>query len=310
MLLPFTKKDHDRRIFINAIGPVWDGNEVWLVIVMGTLFAGFPFVYAKLLSSFNTPIMLLIFALIFRAVAIEFRSKRPSKIWRGMWDFFFSAGSTLIAFAVGVGLGNFVHGIPLDANFNYTGGVFLTYFRPYPLLVGFLTLALFAFHGSVFLLMKTEGELHDKIVGWIKPCMALFLFFYVITTAVTFIFEFHFVERFFKYPLMFLLPALHLVIIGWIYRCVKKQHYGWAFLTSCANIAMLLILFACGLFPNLLRSSVDPAYSLTLFNSSSSLKTLQVLAVIVAIGLPLVVAYTSYIYKVFHGKVILDDHSY
>lgn len=310
ILLLCTKKDHDRRVFIHAIGPVWDGNEVWLVIVMGALFAGFPLVYAKLLSAFNTPIMCLVFALIFRAVAIEFRSKRPSKAWRGTWDVLFFCASLLIAFAVGVSLGNFVQGIPLDRHFNYTGGIISTFLRPYPILIGVLTLSLFTLHGAIFLAMKTEGELHDQLSRWIKPALVIFLILYVVATIITLIYQSHIVMRLEKMPWLFFLPALNILAIAWIPRCIHHNHYGWAFLTSCANIALLLSLFAVGMFPELIRSSIDPAYSLTVFNTSSSLKTLFVLMVIVAIGLPLVIAYMAWIYHIFRGKVVIDDHSY
>lgn len=310
MLLLFSKKDEDRRICINAIGPVWDGNEVWLVIVMGALFAGFPLVYATLLSSFYIPIMLLIFALIFRAVAIEFRSKHHAKGWRSSWDVCFALASFLIAFAVGVSLGNFVQGIPLEQDFTYTGGLILTFLRPYPVLVGILTLSLFLMHGAIFLAMKTEDDLHARVTRWIKPCMIFFLITYVVTTILTLIFQDHIIARFKQIPWFFIIAFVDILVIANIPRSVHKGNFGWAFLSSCANIALLLALFACGMFPELIRSSIDPAYSLTIFNTSSSLKTLIVLTIIVGIGLPLVIAYMSFVYHIFRGKVKLDHHSY
>jgi len=310
MLLLCTKKDRERRIFINSIGPVWDGNEVWLVIVIGALFAGFPFAYAKLLSSFYTPIMFLVFALIFRAVAIEFRSKRPHARWRKTWDICFFAASTVIAFSVGLALGNFVEGIPLGPDFAYQGDIILTFVRPYPLLVGVLTLTLFLMHGALFLAMKTEGELHQKLIGWIRPTAIAYICAYIVTTLITWIYESHIIARFQQYPAFFLLAVLDVLVLVSIFRNIRRNYFGWAFLGSCANIALLLALFASGLFPDLLRSSIDPAYSLTIFNTASSLKTLVVLTIIVLIGLPLVVAYTTWIYHVFRGKVVLDDHSY
>lgn len=310
MLLPFTSEDRERRIFINAIGPVWDGNEVWLVIVMGALFAGFPLVYAKLLSSFYTPIMFLVFALIFRAVAIEFRSKRPSPVWRKMWDILFASASVVIAFSVGLALGNFVEGIPLNAEFEYTGGVILNFLRPYSVLVGILTLSLFALHGAIFLSMKTEGELHNKLLAWIKPLMVGFLVAYMVTTTATLIYESHIVARLQRYPALFLIAIVNMVVIASIPVSIQRRRFGWAFLGSCGNIALLLTLFACGMFPTLIRSSIDPAYSLTIFNTAASLKTLIVLTIMAGIGLPLVAAYMSWVYRIFRGKVILDDHSY
>ncbi|MBS0624369.1 MAG: cytochrome d ubiquinol oxidase subunit II [Verrucomicrobia bacterium] len=310
MLLLCTKKDEDRRIFMNAIGPVWDGNEVWLVIVMGALFAGFPLVYAKLLSSFYSPIMVLVFALIFRAVAIEFRSKRPSRAWRQMWDVLFFGASLVIAFALGVALGNFVTGIPLGEHFEYQGGIVLTFLRPYPVLVGLLTVSLFTMHGAIFLTMKTMGELHDKLLKWVRPSILAYMVVYVVVTFATLIYEPHIVARFHHYPWLFSFAVVDVLVLVSIFWNFHRNYFGWAFLGSCANIMLLLILFASGMFPELLRSSIDPAYSLTIFNTVSSVKTLSVLAIIVAIGLPLVIVYMSWVYHIFRGKVVLDDHSY
>lgn len=307
----YAKKDQDRRIFLNAIGPVWDGNEVWLVIVTGGLFAGFPFAYATLFSAFYIPLTLLIFALIFRAVAIEFRSKHASRLWRTSWDTIFLLGSTGIALAVGITLGNLVEGIPLDANHNYVGGIFLTFIRPYPLLVGVLAYALFKLHGTIYLIMKTEGELQEKLIRWLHPAMIFFIITYAITTIVTLIYQPHMVERIRERPYLFFVVLGNMLLIANIPREVHKKHYGWAFISSCLNIAFLLALFALGTFPYVIRSSIDPLVnSITILNASASLKTLQVLTVIVAIGLPLVFAYGFFIYRLFRGKVQLDHMSY
>ncbi len=166
ILYLFTKNDEERRVFLNAIGPVWDGNEVWLVIVVGALFAGFPDVYAVILSTFYIPTMLFLVGLITRAVSIEFRSKRESKFWRHTWDILFASGSVGIAFGVGVALGNIIQGIPLDENHLFVGTV-KDFISPYAILIGTTTMALFAMHGSIYLVMKTEGELHNRIKRWV-----------------------------------------------------------------------------------------------------------------------------------------------
>lgn len=310
MLHFFAKKDYDRRIFLNAIGPVWDGNEVWLVIILGALFAGFPLAYATLLSAFYIPIMIIITALIFRAVAIEFRSKRPMKWWRSMWDFFFSLGSLIIAFGVGCALGNFVQGLPIDRTFEYRGGIILTFLRPYPILVGVLTISLFLLHGNLYLVMKAEGELLEAVKRWVRPNFIFFILMYVFATMVTLIYQQHIVHRFREIPWFFIIAVANALVIANIPRLIDKGNYGWAFLNSMANIMLLMALFACGMFPELIRSSLDPMGTITVMNASSSLKTLIVLTIIVAIGLPLVIAYMTWVYHTFRGKVELDSHSY
>jgi cytochrome d ubiquinol oxidase subunit II len=307
----FVKKDDERRIFLNAIGPVWDGNEVWLVVVVGALFAGFPNVYATLLSAFYIPITLLIFALIFRAVAIEFRSKQTSSLWRRSWDTFFWGASILIALMMGMALGNLIQGIPLNEAHEYTGTFLSMALQPYPALVGVMTLALFTMHGAIYLVMKSEGELQEKVIRWVRPAMIFFIISYAITTMVTLIYQSHMVNALRERPYLFAIALVNMLVIANIPRAIHHKKYGWAFLSSCINIALLLILFAIGLFPKLIRSSIHPEnFSLTVMNSAASLKTLEVLAIIVVIGLPLVFLYGVYVYRLFRGKVQLDHTSY
>lgn len=307
----FAKKDEERRIFLNAIGPVWDGNEVWLVIVIGGLFAGFPSAYAILLSSFYIPITLLIFALIFRAVAIEFRSKQYKTWWRQGWDVCFWAASLLIALIVGMILGNLVQGVPLNENHDYTGTLIGTFAQPYPLLVGIMAIALFTMHGAIFLILKTEQELQEKVIRWAQPAMIFFIISYAITTMVTLIYQSHMVETLKRKPYLFIIALVNMFVIANIPRVIHKKKYGSAFLYSCINIALLLSLFAIGLFPDLIRSSIQPEnFSITIHDAASSVKTLEVLAIIVLLGLPLVFGYGIYIHRLFRGKVKIDHSSY
>jgi cytochrome d ubiquinol oxidase subunit II len=306
----FTKKDQERRLFMNAIGPLWDGNEVWIVIVVGALFAGFPDVYATLLSGLYDVIMLLLAGLIFRAVAIEFRSKSPSLKWRFAWDRVFSISSMMIAFGIGLILGNLVEGIPLDENQVYLG-VFGDLFRPYPVLVGFTTLALLSMHGAIFLAMKTENPLHAKLRPWINRSVIVFICFYLATTIVTLLFQVHMFENMKKLGWLFLVPIASFAAIINIPFQIRRGNDGWAFVSSCVAICTLLSLFAIGTYPTLIRSTVNPEnHSLNIVNSASSPLTLKVLLIIVAIGLPLVFAYGFYLYRTFRGKVKLDEHSY
>jgi cytochrome d ubiquinol oxidase subunit II len=173
----FTKGDENRRIFINAIGPVWDGNEVWLVTGGGALFAAFPDVYAAAFSGFYSAFMLLLCALIFRAVAIEFRSKNASPAWRRNWDVAFSVSSVFIAFLMGVAIGNLVQGVPLTANREFMLSLF-ELLNPYGILVGITTVALFMMHASIFLSMKTAGPLHEQVRGWINNTTIFFVITY------------------------------------------------------------------------------------------------------------------------------------
>lgn len=307
----FVNKDEHRRIFLNAIGPVWDGNEVWLVILVGGLLAGFPLAYATLLSAFYIPLTLLIFALIFRAIAIEFRSKTPMPWWRNMWDILFFLASVSIALAVGMSLGNLIQGIPLDENHNYVGNMVTTFARPYPVLVGFMTLAIFMLHGTIYLVMKTEGELQEQLKEWIQPAMIFFIITYAVTTMVTLIYQQHMVDHIRHRPYLFLIALANMLVIADIPREVSKKRYGWAFICSCVNIALLLILFAVGTFPALIRSSLNPeTNSISVITAASSHKTLVILATIVAIGLPFVFGYGYFIYRLFRGKVRMGKMSY
>ncbi len=304
------KKDEERRVFLNAIGPVWDGNEVWLVIIVGGLFAGFPDVYATLISGFYVFVMGFLAALIFRAVAIEFRSKRDSRAWRSLWDTVFSVASIAIAFGVGVILGNLIQGIPLDEHRNFVGTVGM-FFTPYSVLLGVTTVSLVLMHGAIFLVMKTEGSLQKQLRKWASITIVVFIFFYILATFATFLYMPHMIERMHAVPYLFVVPLLAFLAIFNVPRLMSKQKEGWAFIFSCLSIALLLTIFAVGTFPVLVRSTINPAtHSMTAFNSSSSPLTLKILAIIVAIGVPMVLAYGAYIYHTFRGKVKLDHSSY
>ena len=305
----FIKDDRDRRIFINSIGPVWDGNEVWLVTGGGALFAAFPLVYARVFSGFYLAFMALLCMLIFRAVAMEFRSKQPMRWWRTMWDVSFSVGSVGASLLIGVALGNMALGVPLDAGHEYLGG-FLSLLRPYPLLVGLTTVALFAMHGCIYLLLKTEGALQDRVRSWVNRTILVFMGFYVATTVATLIFIPHMLEMFQAYPIFLAVPVLNALAVLNIPREVHHGRELRAFLSSCASLAALMVLFGIGMYPDMVFSVPTPANSLTIYNAASSAKTLKIMLVIAGLGMPIVLAYTVSIYWIFRGKVTLEDHSY
>jgi cytochrome bd ubiquinol oxidase subunit II len=306
----FVKKDEDRRIFLNAIGPVWDGNEVWLVIVIGAMFAGFPEVYATFFSSFYNMIMIFIASLIFRAAAIEFRSKNASPSWRRTWDGVFAIASICIAFGCGLILGNLIEGIPLNEHRDFVGST-AVFFRPYPLLTGIATLSLFMMHGAIYLAMKTEGELYIHVQKWINRAIVFFVLTYATTTYYTIIYMPHMHERLHDLPWLHVIPFVSFAAIVNIPLQIRKQNNGRAFILSSISIMSLLSLFAIGTYPQIIRSCVDPDQnSLFVSNSASSDLTLKVLLTIVAIGIPLVFGYGIYIYHTFKGKVKLTKMSY
>ncbi|HUB86557.1 MAG TPA: cytochrome d ubiquinol oxidase subunit II [Verrucomicrobiae bacterium] len=305
----FTKDDTERRILINAIGPVWDGNEVWLVTGGGALFAAFPDVYATVFSGFYLAFILLLFALIFRAVAIEFRSKQPMRWWRQMWDIGFSAGSIVSALLIGVAMGNIAWGVPIDANGEFAG-TFLGLLKPYPLLIGVTTVALFMMHGAIYGLMKTEGALHDKLRGWAMNCIIFFVICAAITTMATLLYVPHMAERVRENPWLFSIALANMLAIANIPREFYHGRDWKAFLSSCATMLTLMALFGLDQYPNLVFSQPNPENSLTIYNAASSSKTLGIMLIIAGIGVPIVIAYTVCIYWIFRGKVKMDRMSY
>jgi len=308
-LLLFAKKDQDRRILLNAIGPVWDGNEVWLVVGGGALFAAFPEVYATVFSGFYLPFMLLLVALIFRAIAIEFRSKEESPRWRNFWDTSFCVASIVISLLMGVALGNIVLGIPVGRGFEYEGG-FFNLLNPYSLILGVTVVSLFMMHGAIYLVMKTEGELRDMVRGWMRNSMIFFGVSYGALTIATFIFAPQMAAKIREMPWLFLLPLASLLAIANIPREVTAGRDGRAFLSSCVSIVLLMSLFGLGLYPNLVPSISNPEWTLNIRNAASSEASLTTMFSIVLIGMPFVLAYTIAIYWVFRGKVKLDQLHY
>lgn len=303
------KDDHERRIFYNSIGPVWDGNEVWLVTGGGALFAAFPPVYATVFSGFYLAFILLLFALIFRAVAIEFRSKEPWSWWRRWWDRGFCAGSTTAALLIGVAMGNIAWGIPLDERGEYAG-TFLGLLHPYALLMGVTTVALFMMHGSIYLHMKTEGSLQARVRSWINPLIITFIVCFSITTLATLLYVPRMVNVLREQPMLFGVVILLILAVANLPREIHRNHDVGAFFSSCATMLLLMALFGLGMFPNMVYSSSNPEHSLTIYNAVSTPKTLKLMTVIAAIGLPIVLSYTACVYYIFRGKVKIGKDSY
>jgi cytochrome d ubiquinol oxidase subunit II len=301
--------DRNRRTMLNTIGPVWDGNEVWLVTAGGALFAAFPEVYATAFSGFYLAFMLLLLALIFRAVAIEFRSKRASPAWRGAWDFLFFASSIISAFLVGVALGNLAWGLPLTDKFEFMGS-FWSLLHPYALLVGVNGVALFLMHGSLYVVVKTEGELQEQARGWAQNATIFFIITYVMTTMVTLLYVDRMTAVFKEHPYLFVIPLLNLLAIANIPRTLYYRKEREGFLSSAAAIVLLMALFGVGTYPYLIYSRGAPQYSLTIANAASTQTTLWIMLIIAIIGMPLVLSYTFGVHWVFRGKVKMDATSY
>ncbi|OJJ19534.1 cytochrome d ubiquinol oxidase subunit II [marine bacterium AO1-C] len=306
----FFKKEQSRRIALNAIGPVWDGNEVWLVIGGGALFAGFPVMYATFFSALYVPFMLFLVCIIFRAIAIEFRGKEDGKLWRKSWDISYSVSSILLAFLLGVVLGNVLQGIAVGKDYLYQGSGFFEFLNPYALMTGFTTLALFMVHGAIYLLLKTEGRLFAKLTVLLKRAIIGFMVIFGITSLYTLLYIPHLSDDFKSNPALFIVPVLTFLSIANIPRLATKKRFRGAFLFSSLTISLLLILVAIELYPTLLISTVDPKYNLTVYKAAASTKSLKIMMTIVAIGAPLVAGYTFFVYKTFRGKVKLDEHSY
>lgn len=309
ILHPLARDERERRLFVNAIGPLWDGNEVWLVTFGGALFAMFPEAYATIFSGFYLPFMLLLVALITRAVSLEFRGKIAGERWRRLWDWSFFGASLVATLLFGVAVGNGIQGVPLDADGIYAGR-FRDLLGPYQLLVGLLAVALFALHGALFLYLKAEGPVQERLATSVWHVWGTFLVLYLLTTIFTLLAVPEAAANFRHYPWAGLVLVVNVLAIAYIPRALFLRRYGRAFLASTATIACMVFLFAMAVFPNILIARNDPAWSWTIYNAASSARTLTIGLIIAGIGMPFVLTYTGIVYWTFRGKVVIDEHSY
>jgi cytochrome d ubiquinol oxidase subunit II len=303
------RRDEERRTFMNAIGPLWDGNEVWLVTFGGALFAAFPNAYATAFSGFYLAFMALLFALIFRAVSMEFRSKRDARAWRAFFDYSFFAASALATLLFGVAVGNCMKGIPIGSDHEFVG-TFFDLLGVYPVLVGLFAVAMFAMHGAIFLYLKTSGELQQRIHGWMWRTFGLFLVLYLLTTIYSIVEIPNATRNFKEHPWVWIVVVLNVLAVANIPRAIHLGRPLYAFISSSCSIAAFVFLFGVALYPELLVSSLSPTWSLDIYNAASSPKTLQIMQIIAFIGMPFVLAYTAIIYWMFRGKVELGKFSY
>ncbi len=298
------QNDTEKRVLINTVGPVWDGNEVWLVTAGGATFAAFPLTYALMFSYLYSALLLLLFALIIRGVSFEFRGKGESARWKKGWDIGVFAGSATPALLFGVAFGNIFRGLPMDAA-GYHGSL-LYLLNPYGLLTGALFVLLFLVHGSLYLSVKTEGDLSRRAGSAAKK-----IWIGLLLTAVAFLIATAFATRLYdnylSTPLLLVVPLLAVAALISIKVFLVKDSPLKAFAASCVTIITVVFTGVIGLFPNLIPSSIDPAHSLTIFNSSSSAYTLRIMTVVAAIFVPIVIAYKIWVYRVFRSKVTVDD---
>ncbi|MBT3189412.1 MAG: cytochrome d ubiquinol oxidase subunit II [Anaerolineae bacterium] len=302
ILMPFlSKEDNERRAVINTIGPHWDGNEVWMITAGGALFAAFPHVYATLFSGFYLALVLMLAALILRGLAFEYRSLRDDPVWRNRWDWAIFTGSLVPALLWGVTVGNLMRGFAIDADMNYWGGLF-PLLNTYSLLAGFVFVALFTAHGANFLALKLEGDLAERakkfgFQAWIVATVLAVLFL---------------IWTFFETNIMAqglipaLLAAVALLLAGWYAKSGKD---GLAFIMTSLTIVFTTIMVFAGLFPRILISSIDAAYTLNIYNASASPYSLKVMTIVAAIFVPVVLVYQIWTYKVFSGRIKADPET-
>ncbi len=303
ILYPFiAKNEAERRAVLQSIGPIWDGNEVWLVTFGGAMFAAFPEAYATIFSGFYLAFMVVLFSLIFRAISIEFRHTIDSPWLHGFCNVMFFLSSTLATFVFGVAIGASMQGIPLNARGVFTGSV-IHQISLYAIVIGVMTVAMFMMHGAIYLYLKTQGALRMRAYQWVWTGFGFFLVMYLFATIMTLVQIPRATENFQNYPWAWGLVLLAVLAVASIPRAMFRNQGGQAFLGSCATIVALVGLFGMALFPNLVTSNPNPEHSLTVRNASSSQLTLKIMALIVVIGMPFVLTYTALVYWTFRGKV-------
>jgi cytochrome d ubiquinol oxidase subunit II len=308
-MLPFLGKSNEqKRIMYNAMGPLWDGNEVWLLTAGGVTFAAFPMVYAVMFSSLYSALMLILFALIVRGVSFEFRNKVDDPRWQKIWDACLFIGSLLPAILLGAAFANIFRGLPIDQNGIYHGSLF-TLLNPYGLLGGVLFLCLFLVHGGIWLAIKSEGELHDRAVNAARKIWLILLIVAVIFLIASF-FATNLYDNYIANPLLFVCIFVAVAALFGVRVFLGKGSYWKAWFSSALTIVSCTFFGVIGLYPNMFPSSMNPEYSLTAHNASSSPLTLKIMLVVALIFVPIVLVYQIWAYNLFKGKVTEADLTY
>jgi cytochrome d ubiquinol oxidase subunit II len=302
MLMPWLARDNrEKRIMYNTMGPFWDGNEVWLITAGGVTFAAFPKVYAVMFSTLYTPLMLILFGLILRGISFEFRSKENHELWHKLWDTSMFGGSLVTALLFGVAFANIFRGIPFDAQGNFEGTI-LTLLNPYGIAGGVLFILLFLLHGSLFLPIKSEGELAERSYAVADKLWPVVLVFSVVFLVASW-FMTPLWKNYLAHPWMMVIPLLAVVgLIGIKIFLVKREPIK-AWLSSGLTIGSVVFFGVGGIFPNLYPSLLDASASLTCYNASSSLLTLKIMFGIAIVTIPFVIVYQTWVYHLFNFKV-------
>jgi cytochrome d ubiquinol oxidase subunit II len=293
------KDEAGRRAAINTIGPLWDGNEVWLIVAAAAMFAAFPGWYATMLSGFYLVVVVLLAALIVRGVSFEYRGKRDAVRWRRTWDVSLTAGSLLAPFLIGVALGDLLHGLPINASQEYTGS-FWDLLQPYALFTGVTLVMICLLHGATFLSLKTTGGMRERsgrLARRVAPVTGACVVAFAIWTHVTSR------STFFLNPVE-LLAVLAVIAAVWL---VHDRREGFAFAATTVTMAASIVAIFTGLYPNVMVSSTKAAYSLTVHNTASGAYSLTVMTVVVVIFLPFVLAYQTWTYYVFRRRVTTQE---
>jgi cytochrome d ubiquinol oxidase subunit II len=305
ILLPFVgRTDEEKRRVINTIGPVWDGNEVWILTGGGAIFAAFPHWYATLFSGFYLALFLILAALIVRGVAFEFRSKDKSPAWRATWDWMIFVGSFLPALLWGVALANLLKGTPIDATKNFTGG-FFDLLSPYTLLAGLATLSLFVTHGAIFLNLKSTEPIRERSTAILKKVGPVATTLLLLFAAGTYVWTDVYARLGANPGLIPLLALGSLLTAGYL---IHQERMGWAFVMTTLTILFTVATLFVALFPRVMVSSLDPEWSLTIYNASSTPYTLRIMSMVAAVFVPIVLAYQAWTYWVFRHRITAGSH--
>lgn len=305
----FNRNDGERRIYVNAVAPVWDGNEVWLLTAGGALFAAFPAVYATVFSGFYLALMLVLVGLIARAVSMEFRGRVESAQWRRVWDLAFGVGSFLPALLFGVAVGNILRGLPLSPTGEFSG-TFFSLLNPFSLLVGLLGLVMFLTHGALYLGVKTEHQLRQRSLANASKGWYAWVLLYVVTTLYAFFDAPHLFAGTLRSPVFWLFSLVFLGGLLYIPMAIGSNRPFRGLVASGATILGMIGQAGSALYPNLVPALGPGATGLTISNASSTAPTLTTMLIIALVGMPIVLVYTIVIYRVFRGPVVLDEHSY
>lgn len=305
-LYPFLgKNETEKKTMIASIGPVWDGNEVWLITAGGVTFAAFPKVYAVMFSTLYTPLMLILFALIIRGVSFEMRGQIDNEKWKKIWDVCIFVGSVAPAILFGVAFANIFQGISFNGEGVNEGNLF-TLLNPYGLVGGVEFLLLFMLHGALWLCIRTEGDLQARAAATAAKIWPVLLVV-TLTFVISSYFATNLFANYFANPALFLILVFTVAALLASYAFIKKEAWFKAWFASAGTIVGATFFGIAGLFPTLFPSSINSEFSLTAFNASSSPLTLQIMLGVVAVFIPLVIAYQTWTYKLFSGKVTEDE---